>query len=81
MLWDAPSLPSVELSPVAKGCHKGPQHGQRGLDSLPVTPVPKSRAELTSLQLRTCTSVSGVLLEQGMKLTKFQLQAHPQVGD
>lgn len=76
MLWDAPSppgsLPSVELSPIAMSCHKGPQ---RGLDSLPWDPVPKSGAELTSLQLRTCTSVSGVPLEQGMKLTEFQLQA------
>lgn len=81
------SLPSAELAPVATGCHKGPQHGQRGWICYPGAPVAKSAAELTSLQLITCTSVSRVPLEQGMPLTKFQLQppallqAHPQVRD
>lgn len=81
------------LSPMQPPLCRADSHGQglpqrapaHGLDSLPWAPVAKSRAELISLQLIACTSVSGVLLQRGMPLTKFQLQslallqAHPQV--
>lgn len=76
-LWGCPWWPRAAAEAPARSVWVGP---------LPRAPGAKSQAELISLQLVTCTSVSPVLLEEGMSLSKLQLQppallqAHPQPG-